>query len=211
MGRKRKVQQAVKDDDNEDENNTAPAPVSKRTRGVTVKQAQPISAVTRSKRTSGIDTSSMSTKAPVKGRSTRSEKKAEEDAEEMETPKAVKTSGARTSKARGAITATAPRRNSTVSVEIPRRGKKALTKTVDNEEPHGDIESDEKSYWLMKAEPDSRIEKGKDVKFSIDDLEARQEPEGWDGKPFHHVQALSRLTTLTGVRNMGGQFSWYNT
>jgi hypothetical protein len=37
-------------------------------------------------------------------------------------------------------------------------------------------------YWLMKAEPDSRIEKGVDVKFSIDDLAARTEPEGWDGK-----------------------------
>ncbi|KIX00500.1 uncharacterized protein Z518_10640 [Rhinocladiella mackenziei CBS 650.93] len=36
-------------------------------------------------------------------------------------------------------------------------------------------------YWLMKAEPESRIEKGHDVKFSIDDLAARSEPEGWDG------------------------------
>ena len=34
---------------------------------------------------------------------------------------------------------------------------------------------------LMKAEPESRIERGKDVKFSIDDLEAAKEPEGWDG------------------------------
>ncbi|RMZ78120.1 hypothetical protein DV738_g3979, partial [Chaetothyriales sp. CBS 135597] len=36
-------------------------------------------------------------------------------------------------------------------------------------------------YWLMKAEPESRIEKGVDVKFSIDDLKAKTEPEGWDG------------------------------
>ena len=36
-------------------------------------------------------------------------------------------------------------------------------------------------YWLMKAEPDSRIEKGHDVKFSIDDLAAKTEPEAWDG------------------------------
>jgi predicted RNA-binding protein with PUA-like domain len=33
----------------------------------------------------------------------------------------------------------------------------------------------------MKAEPESRIEKGKDVKFSIDDLRAAKEPEPWDG------------------------------
>lgn len=30
-------------------------------------------------------------------------------------------------------------------------------------------------------EPESRIEKGKDVKFSIDDLKNASEPEGWDG------------------------------
>ncbi|KIW72237.1 hypothetical protein, variant [Phialophora macrospora] len=36
-------------------------------------------------------------------------------------------------------------------------------------------------YWLMKAEPESRIEKGHDVKFSIDDLAAKTEPEAWDG------------------------------
>lgn len=41
-------------------------------------------------------------------------------------------------------------------------------------------------YWLMKAEPESRIEKGHDVKFSIDDLASKAEPEGWDGKwPYH--------------------------
>lgn len=38
---------------------------------------------------------------------------------------------------------------------------------------------------LMKAEPESRIEKGKDVKFSIDDLEAASEPEKWDGTFYY--------------------------
>ncbi|KAJ5090604.1 High mobility group HMG-I/HMG-Y [Penicillium argentinense] len=38
-----------------------------------------------------------------------------------------------------------------------------------------------RSYWLMKAEPESRLEKGVDVKFSIDDLAAAKEPEPWDG------------------------------
>ena len=42
-------------------------------------------------------------------------------------------------------------------------------------------DADEPNYWLMKAEPNSRIEKGKDVKFSIDDLKNAPEPEGWDG------------------------------
>ena len=38
-----------------------------------------------------------------------------------------------------------------------------------------------RSFWLMKAEPESRMEKGKDVKFSIDDLAAAEKPEPWDG------------------------------
>jgi hypothetical protein len=37
-------------------------------------------------------------------------------------------------------------------------------------------------YWLMKAEPESRLENGIDVKFSIDDLRQKSVPEPWDGK-----------------------------
>ncbi|KAI1171522.1 PUA-like domain-containing protein [Nemania sp. FL0916] len=36
-------------------------------------------------------------------------------------------------------------------------------------------------YWLMKAEPESRFENGVDVRFSIDDLASKTEPEPWDG------------------------------
>lgn len=39
-------------------------------------------------------------------------------------------------------------------------------------------------YWLMKAEPETRLENGIDVRFSIDDLRAKKKPEGWDGE-FH--------------------------
>jgi len=40
--------------------------------------------------------------------------------------------------------------------------------------------STDRKYWLMKAEPDSRVVKGKDVKFSVDDFEAaRTTP--WEG------------------------------
>lgn len=38
-----------------------------------------------------------------------------------------------------------------------------------------------RQYWLLKAEPESRFEKGVDIKFSIDDLAAKTEPEPWDG------------------------------
>ena len=67
------------------------------------------------------------------------------------------------------------RSTDTVQVEI----QKAL-----NEDPaeNEDEENDGRGYWLMKAEPESRIENGVDVKFSIDDLAAKNEPEPWDGK-----------------------------
>jgi predicted RNA-binding protein with PUA-like domain len=44
------------------------------------------------------------------------------------------------------------------------------------------------SYWLMKAEPESRLEKGVDVKFSIDDLKEVEEPEPWTGVRNHQAK-----------------------
>ena len=38
-----------------------------------------------------------------------------------------------------------------------------------------------KKYWLMKAEPELRIQGGVKVSFSIDDLRDAKEPEAWDG------------------------------
>lgn len=38
------------------------------------------------------------------------------------------------------------------------------------------------SYWLMKSEPESRIEKGIDVKFGINELkECKDQTSSWDG------------------------------
>lgn len=47
-----------------------------------------------------------------------------------------------------------------------------------------------RQYWLMKAEPESRIEKGVDVRFSIDDLASKTEPEPWDGESTLHSLAV---------------------
>jgi hypothetical protein len=50
-------------------------------------------------------------------------------------------------------------------------------------------------YWLMKAEPESRIVKGKDVKFSIDDLK-EMKTSCWDGVRNHaaknHMRAMKK-------------------
>ncbi|KTW30493.1 uncharacterized protein T551_01776 [Pneumocystis jirovecii RU7] len=60
--------------------------------------------------------------------------------------------------------------------ESPR--KKA--RTGNNRPNDVDRLPDEKRFWLMKAEPESRMVKGQDVKFSIDDLkEINISP--WDG------------------------------
>ncbi|KAF8638554.1 hypothetical protein AX17_002097 [Amanita inopinata Kibby_2008] len=46
-------------------------------------------------------------------------------------------------------------------------------------------------YWLLKAEPDSRIVKGKDVKFSVDDFEAvKTSP--WEGVRNYEARNLMK-------------------
>ena len=68
------------------------------------------------------------------------------------------------------------RQKANISIEVP-----ITTKSEANVEPEVEEDTDGPSHWLMKAEPESRIEKGRDVKFSIDDLKAATSPEGWDG------------------------------
>ncbi|XXH02106.1 hypothetical protein Hte_008472 [Hypoxylon texense] len=68
------------------------------------------------------------------------------------------------------------------SLELPKPKQETKeTPQPISEEDEGSVSSNN-SYWLMKAEPESRFERGVDVKFSIDDLASRTEPEPWDGK-----------------------------
>ncbi len=73
--------------------------------------------------------------------------------------------------------------SSNVSVAVPA----PKDETSEDENADDEAEDDGPKYYLCKAEPNSRIEKGKDVKFSIDDLRAATEPEGWDGRPFQII------------------------
>ncbi|KAI4724808.1 DUF55-domain-containing protein [Aureobasidium sp. EXF-10728] len=57
----------------------------------------------------------------------------------------------------------------------------------------------DRSYWLMKAEPESRIEKNAngddvDVKFTINDLRSRTEPEPWEG--IRNAQAQNNMKAM---------------
>ncbi|KAI9599052.1 thymocyte nuclear protein 1-like protein [Syncephalis fuscata] len=54
-------------------------------------------------------------------------------------------------------------------------------------------ESVSANYWLMKAEPETRIVKGKDVKFSIDDLAAiPNATASWDGVRNYEARNIMR-------------------
>ncbi|RKP25508.1 PUA-like domain-containing protein [Syncephalis pseudoplumigaleata] len=57
------------------------------------------------------------------------------------------------------------------------------------------------NYWLMKAEPESRIVKGKDVKFSIDDLAAMPNATScWDGVRNYEARNIMRDRMHIGDR-----------
>lgn len=54
-------------------------------------------------------------------------------------------------------------------------------------------DSDGPSYWLMKAEPTSRIGKRKDVMFSINDFVNATEPEAWIGRLVRILWSWTRV------------------
>lgn len=100
-----------------------------------------------------------------------------------------------------------------VKPKAPKKSTKAATKDPANTESEGefvegltqpdDQDADESQYWLMKAEPDSRIEKGVDVAYPIDELATATEPEPWDGmfNPVFGDCNDGKTLTLIGVRN----------
>ncbi|KAF9035928.1 DUF55-domain-containing protein [Panaeolus papilionaceus] len=51
--------------------------------------------------------------------------------------------------------------------------------------------SSPQNYWLLKAEPDARIVKGKDVKFSVDDFE-RVKTSPWEGVRNYEARNLMK-------------------
>lgn len=65
----------------------------------------------------------------------------------------------------------------------PAERKSVGQKDKESTESGGGVGGDEgRQYWLMRAEPETRLENGVDVSFSIDDLAAKTEPEPWDGE-----------------------------
>ena len=67
-------------------------------------------------------------------------------------------------------------------------------KATPRAEVEDDSEEDDTKYWLMKAEPESRLEKGVDVAFSIDMLRDQKDPEPWDGNNWRSTIFEWQLT-----------------
>ncbi|KAK1673260.1 PUA-like domain-containing protein, partial [Colletotrichum godetiae] len=60
-------------------------------------------------------------------------------------------------------------------------------------------------YWLMKSEPDVRIEDGYEIKFSVDDLAAKKTPEGWEG-----IRNYVARNNLRGMRKGDKAFFYHS-
>lgn len=132
------------------------------------------------KKASGRSKSSIANGAPVKAETKAVAKPRANSSKKVGTAKDAAVEKAELGELKEASSTKANgRRQANVSVEVSAKERQSLNHVSDDE---ADEDNDGPSYWLMKAEPDSRIEKGKDVKFSIDDLKAATAPEAWDGK-----------------------------
>ncbi|KAJ3086681.1 Thymocyte nuclear protein 1 [Physocladia obscura] len=64
--------------------------------------------------------------------------------------------------------------------DVPEIAKPTSKKPTINESNTNSSNNSDHAFWLMKAEPETRFEKGKDVKFSIRDLQ-EMNMSCWDG------------------------------
>ncbi|KAL2055842.1 hypothetical protein ABVK25_004086 [Lepraria finkii] len=116
-------------------------------------------------------TTKKGTKTPINGSATKSTTKISSAKGRKKGKKAVKATSSQGDENPVANV----RYQANLSIDVPTQSGPEVAEEPEEKHPEAP------SYWLMKAEPDSRVEKGKDIKFSIDDLKAATAPEGWDG------------------------------
>ncbi|XP_048471519.1 thymocyte nuclear protein 1 isoform X4 [Rhincodon typus] len=81
--------------------------------------------------------------------------------------------------------------NSTEDVTIESSTDDSRTAAKSSGEDKGNKEAH--SFWLMKSEPESRIENGVDVKFGVEDLKAQQNQTAcWDGVRNYQARNFMR-------------------
>ncbi|KAL9620231.1 MAG: hypothetical protein Q9160_005240 [Pyrenula sp. 1 TL-2023] len=76
-----------------------------------------------------------------------------------------------------------PKKNVATTKTIAAPAQEGVDTDMDDVDSHQSEEQPEndQQYWLMKAEPETRLENDVDISYSIDDLLNATEPEGWEG------------------------------
>lgn len=129
----------------------------------------------------------------------------------------VKTTKTKETKANGQVKKEATKRGSTASKTLTKKSASEAAKPQDksmSEDIDVDVDSipttnpnaprhDGEWYWLMKAEPETRMENGIDVRFSINDLRAKENPEGWDGMLHMGINIKQSYQTNKRTRHQG--------
>lgn len=130
-----------------------------------------------------MESGKSSTSGRPRGRPASKNTNARQKAMSVAKPQKVATSTAQTPKSGSKASGHAPK---LTKADFPRKPRSPNKSEVTQSHVDVDISDAEDmqdmQYWLMKAEPEARMEKGIDVAFPIDKLAAATEPEPWDGK-----------------------------
>ncbi|KAI8299014.1 Thymocyte nuclear protein 1, partial [Colletotrichum sp. SAR11_59] len=174
---------------------SAAAPADEQKTAVEKSKAPAKTKVAKKEATSKTQTEEKTSKAAGAGRKRKADEAEPEDEPE---PKAEEAKKPAAKKAKVHLTHIPPNHNHFLTFPKkpaagkkeapPRKTKDELKALRDASASVPDVNPDaerrsppEERYWLMKSEPDVRIEDGYEIKFSIDDLAAKKTPEGWEG------------------------------
>ncbi|KAJ3089083.1 Thymocyte nuclear protein 1 [Quaeritorhiza haematococci] len=137
----------------------------------------------------GVEESGSLSHESSTGPTTRSRRKAAETANEKLTTRSAPSKSKKATK------------REQVSTQATQKESKKETPTEDPKDSNTSSEGKSdgnRNYWLVKAEPESRLEKGVDVKFSIDDLKEKG-VSTWDGVRNHEAKNILRDKMKPGI------------
>jgi predicted RNA-binding protein with PUA-like domain len=87
--------------------------------------------------------------------------------------------------------------------EVAEEAKGVIGKDKENGKKEKETNKIVGPYWLMKSEPESRIENGHEMKFSFDDLKAREDQiTHWDGVRNYEARNLMKAMQV-------GQYAFF--
>ncbi|RXN07974.1 thymocyte nuclear 1 [Labeo rohita] len=108
-------------------------------------------------------------------------------------PKKTARSGAKSAKHTDADAQHGEGSDDVAQLKTGKRKRSAGVKSDVEKKKNDDASKTSYSHWLMKSEPESRIENGVDVKFGIEDLKALPKQTGcWDGVRNYQARNFMR-------------------